>query len=151
MALARELRENQSLNSELVGLIDDDPRKVGLTFHGKRVLGTGEALGALARKYEVEKLLIAVPSATGAQLVRMLQFAIDAEIDYKMVPGLEEIIHGTELGKQIRDVAVEDLLGRKPVYLDQQRIRERIQGKVVMVTGAAGSIAGGCCTSATCC
>jgi FlaA1/EpsC-like NDP-sugar epimerase len=145
LALARELRENQSLKTWVVGLIDDDPRKVGLTFHGKRVLGTGEALGALARKYEVEKLLIAVPSATGAQLVRMLQFAIDAEIDYKMVPGLEEIIHGTELGKQIRDVAVEDLLGRKPVHLDQQRIRERIQGKVVMVTGAAGSIGSEIC------
>ena len=145
LALARELRENQSLKTWVVGLIDDDPRKVGLTFHGKRVLGTGEALGALARKYEVEKVLIAVPSATGAQLVRMLQFAIDAEIDYKMVPGLEEIIHGTELGKQIRDVAVEDLLGRKPVHLDQQRIRERIQGKVVMVTGAGGSIGSEIC------
>src|ERR1700733_5014404 len=145
MALARELRENQSLNCWVVGLIDDDPRKVGLTFHGKRVLGPGEALGALARKYEVEKLLIAVPSATGPQLVRILQFAIDAEIDYKMVPGLEDIIHGTELGKQIRDVAVEDLLGRKPVHLDQQRIRERIQGKVVMVTGAAGSIGSEIC------
>ena len=62
-----------------------------------------------------------------------------------MVPGLEEIIHGTELGKQIRDVAVEDLLGRKPVHLDQQRIRERIEGKVVMVTGAAGSIGSEIC------
>ncbi len=75
----------------------------------------------------------------------MLQFAIDAEIDYKMVPGLEDIIHGTELGKQIRDVAVEDLLGRRPVHLDEQRIRERIQGKVVMVTGAAGSIGSEIC------
>src|SRR6202789_4233899 len=124
LALARELRENQSLKCWVVGLIDDDPRKVGLTFHGKRVLGTGEALGALARKYEVEKLLIAVPSATGAQLVRMLQFAIDAEVDYKMVPGLADIIHGAELGKQIRDVAVEDLLGRKPVLLNEEKIRE---------------------------
>src|SRR6202453_3726623 len=145
LALARELRENQSLKCWVVGLIDDDPRKVGLTFHGKRVLGSGEAIGALARKYEVERLLIAVPSASGPQLVRILQFAIEAEIDYKMVPGLEDIIHGAELGKQIRDVAVEDLLGRKPVHLDQQRIRERIQGKVVIVTGAAGSIGSEIC------
>jgi FlaA1/EpsC-like NDP-sugar epimerase len=145
MALARELRENQSLNSELVGLIDDDARKVGLTFHGKRVLGTGEALGPLARKYEIDRVLIAIPSATGPQLVRMLQSAIDAEVDYKMVPGLADIIHGTELGKQIRDVSVEDLLGRKPVHLDEERIRERIQGKVVMVTGAAGSIGSEIC------
>jgi FlaA1/EpsC-like NDP-sugar epimerase len=145
LALARELRENPSLKSELVGLIDDDGRKVGLTFHGTRVLGTGEALGALAKKYEIEQVLIAIPSATGPQLVRMLQAAIDAEVDYKMVPGLADIIHGTELGKQIRDVAVEDLLGRRPVLLDEERIRERIAGKTVMVTGAAGSIGSEIC------
>ncbi|MEA2260328.1 MAG: hypothetical protein QOJ51_3153 [Acidobacteriaceae bacterium] len=145
LALARELRENPSLKSELVGLIDDDARKVGLTFHGTRVLGTGGALGALARKYEIDRVLIAIPSATGPQLVRMLQSAIDAEVDYKMVPGLADIIHGTELGKQIRDVAVEDLLGRRPVLLDEERIRERIEGKTVMVTGAAGSIGSEIC------
>jgi FlaA1/EpsC-like NDP-sugar epimerase len=145
LALARELRENHSLKSELVGLIDDDARKVGLTFHGTRVLGTGEALGALAKKYEIEQVLIAIPSATGPQLVRMLQSAIDAEVDYKMVPGLADIIHGTELGKQIRDVAVEDLLGRRPVLLDEDRIRERIAGKTVLVTGAAGSIGSEIC------
>ncbi|MGA3226206.1 MAG: nucleoside-diphosphate sugar epimerase/dehydratase [Acidobacteriaceae bacterium] len=145
LALARELRENPSLKSELVGLIDDDRHKVGLTFHGTRVLGTGEALGALAKKYEIEQVLIAIPSATGPQLVRMLQSAIDAEVDYKMVPGLADIIHGTELGKQIRDVAVEDLLGRRPVLLDEERIRERIAGKTVMVTGAAGSIGSEIC------
>jgi FlaA1/EpsC-like NDP-sugar epimerase len=145
LALARELRENHSLKSELVGLIDDDARKVGLTFHRTRVLGTGEALGALAKKYEIEQVLIAIPSATGPQLVRMLQSAIDAEVDYKMVPGLADIIHGTELGKQIRDVAVEDLLGRRPVLLDEDRIRERIAGKTVLVTGAAGSIGSEIC------
>jgi FlaA1/EpsC-like NDP-sugar epimerase len=145
LALARELRESPSLKSELVGLIDDDARKVGLTFHGTRVLGTGEALGALAKKYEVEQVLIAIPSATGPQLVRMLQSAIDAEVDYKMVPGLADIIHGTELGKQIRDVAVEDLLGRRPVLLDEDRIRERIAGKTILVTGAAGSIGSEIC------
>ena len=145
LTLARELREDHSLKSELVGLIDDDPRKVGLTFHGTRVLGTGDALGALTRKYEIEQVLIAIPSATGPQLVRMLQSAIDAEVDYKMVPGLADIIHGTELGKQIREVAVEDLLGRRPVLLDEARIRERIEGKTIMVTGAAGSIGSEIC------
>jgi FlaA1/EpsC-like NDP-sugar epimerase len=78
-------------------------------------------------------------------MVRMLKFAIDAGVGYKTVPGLGEIIHGDELGKQIRDVAVEDLLGRQPVELDQERIRAKIQGKVVMVTGAAGSIGSEIC------
>ena len=145
LALARELRENRALKIELVGLIDDDARKVGLTFHGKRVLGAGKVLGSLARKYEISQVLIAIPSATGPEMVRMLQFAIDAEVDYKMVPGLADIIHGTELGKQIRDVSVEDLLGRKPVLLNEEIIRECIEGKTVMVTGAAGSIGSEIC------
>ena len=145
LALLWELRQNPSLMFDVVGLIDDNPQTVGLIFDGKPVLGTGEELGALARKHGVKRVLIAIPSATGPQMVRILKFAIDAGVDYKMVPSLSELIQGTALGKQIRDVAVEDLLGRKPVQLDQARIRERIQGKVVMVTGAGGSIGSEIC------
>jgi FlaA1/EpsC-like NDP-sugar epimerase len=145
LALLWELRQNQTLLFDVVGLIDDNPQTVGLIFDGKPVLGTGEDLGALARKHGVKRVLIAIPSATGPQMVRILKFAIDAGVDYKMVPSLGELIQGTDLGKQIRDVAVEDLLGRKPVQLDQHRIRERIQGKVVMVTGAGGSIGSEIC------
>jgi FlaA1/EpsC-like NDP-sugar epimerase len=60
-------------------------------------------------------------------MVRILKFALDAEVEYKMVPGLGDLIQGTELGQQIRDVAVEDLLGRRPVRLDQDSIRDRIR------------------------
>jgi FlaA1/EpsC-like NDP-sugar epimerase len=127
------------------GIVDDDPSKVGLTLHGKRVLGTGDALGALVRKHAIKRVLIAIPSATGPQMVRILKFATDVKAEYKMVPSLGELVQGTELGKQIREVAVEDLLGRKPVHLDMDRIRERIQGRVVMVTGAAGSIGSEIC------
>jgi FlaA1/EpsC-like NDP-sugar epimerase len=145
LALLWELRQNQSLMFDVVGLIDDNPQTVGLIFDGKPVLGTGEELGALAKKHGIKRVLIAIPSATGPQMVRILKFAIDAGVDYKMVPSLGELIQGIELGKQIRDVAVEDLLGRKPVQLDQDRIRDRIQGKVVMVTGAGGSIGSEIC------
>jgi FlaA1/EpsC-like NDP-sugar epimerase len=78
-------------------------------------------------------------------MVRILKFATDSKVEYKMVPSLGELVQGTELGKQIREVAVEDLLGRKPVHLDLDRIRERIEGRVVMVTGAAGSIGSEIC------
>jgi FlaA1/EpsC-like NDP-sugar epimerase len=145
LALLRELRQNRSLRCDVIGLIDDDPQKVGLTLHGKRVLGSGKALGVIAQKYAIKKILIAIPSTTGPQLVQILRFAVDAAVDYKMVPSLGGMIQGTELGKQIRDVAVEDLLGRKPVQLDVDRIREKIQGRVVMVTGAAGSIGSEIC------
>jgi FlaA1/EpsC-like NDP-sugar epimerase len=145
LALLHELLQNQNLMSEVVGLIDDDPRKADLHLLGKRVLGTGKSIGALVREHNVTVVLIAIPSAAGQDMVRILKYVMDAEVKYKMVPSLGELIQGAELGKQIRDVAVEDLLGRKPVKLDQQLIRERIEGKVVMVTGAAGSIGSEIC------
>ena len=145
LALLQELQQNQSLMCDVIGFVDDDRSKVGLTLHGAPVLGTGKALTALVQKYAIKRLLIAIPVATGPQMVRILRLATDAKVEYKMVPGLGELIQGTELGKQIREVAVEDLLGRRPVQLDMDRIRERIQGRVVMVTGAAGSIGSEIC------
>lgn len=145
LALVREVLQNESLMYHVVGLIDDDPRKADLVFQGKRVLGTGEKLAACVQKYRIEKLLIAIPSATGPQMVRILKLAIDAHVEYKMIPSLGELLLDSDLGKQIRDVAVEDLLGRQPVRLELDRIRERIQDQVVMVTGAAGSIGSEIC------
>ena len=145
MALVREVLQNDSLMCHVVGLIDDDPRKADLVFQGKRVLGTGEKLTACVQKRRIERLLIAIPSATGPQMVRILKLATDAKVEYKMVPSLGELLQDSDLGKQIRDVAVEDLLGRKPVQLDVDRIRGLIQGRVVMVTGAAGSIGSEIC------
>jgi FlaA1/EpsC-like NDP-sugar epimerase len=145
LALLWELRQNHSLMSDVIGIVDDDPSKVGLVLNGKRVMGTGEALAALVQKHAIKRVLIAIPSATGPQMVRILKLAIEAKAEYRMVPGLGELIQGTELGKQIREVAVEDLLGRKPVHLDLDRIRARIEGRVVMVTGAAGSIGSEIC------
>ncbi len=145
LALLRELRSNQSLMIDVIGMIDDDPQKVGLTLHGKRVLGSGNALRAIAQKHAITKVLIAIPSAAGPAMVRILEFAVDAGVEYKMVPSLGGLIQGTELGKQIRDVSVEDLLNRKPVQLDVDGIREKTKGRVVMVTGAAGSIGSEIC------
>ncbi|MGD0737174.1 MAG: nucleoside-diphosphate sugar epimerase/dehydratase [Terracidiphilus sp.] len=150
LALLWELQQNQSLKSDVVGFIDDDPSKGHMTLQGKRVLGTGEALEAVVRKHAIKRVLIAIPSATGPQMVRILKFATDAKVEYKTVPGLGELVQGTELGKQIREVAVEDLLGRTPVHLDLERIRERIQGRIVMVTGAAGSIGSEICRQIAC-
>ncbi|MGD0731279.1 MAG: nucleoside-diphosphate sugar epimerase/dehydratase, partial [Terracidiphilus sp.] len=145
LALLWEIRQNQSLMCDVIGFIDDDPSKAHLILQGKPVLGAGESLAALVRLNAIKRVLIATPSATGPQMVRILKLALEAGVEYKMVPGLGDLIQGTELGKQIRDVAVEDLLGRRPVHLDQASIRERIRGKVVMVTGAAGSIGSELC------
>jgi FlaA1/EpsC-like NDP-sugar epimerase len=130
---------------DVVGLIDDDPSKRHLILMGKRVLGPGENLRAVVRKHAIERMLIAIPSATGPEMVRILRFALEAGVEFKTVPSLAELIQGREMGRQIRDVAVDDLLGRLPVHLDQASIRMQIQGRVVMVTGAAGSIGSELC------
>ena len=145
LQLLWEIRQNRALMCDVVGLVDDDPSKIGLILDGKRVLGTGEALNVLVKKHGAKQVLIAIPSATGPQLVRILKLAADADVEYKMVPSLGDLIRDKNLGGQIRKIAVEDLLGRKSVQLDQGQIRERIQGKVVMVTGAAGSIGSELC------
>jgi FlaA1/EpsC-like NDP-sugar epimerase len=145
LQLLWEIRQNRALMCDVVGLVDDDPSKIGLILDGKRVLGTGEALNVLVKKRGAKQVLIAIPSATGPQLVRILKLAADAGVEYKMVPSLGDLIRDKNLGGQIRKIAVEDLLGRKSVQLDQGQIRERIQGKVVMVTGAAGSIGSELC------
>jgi FlaA1/EpsC-like NDP-sugar epimerase len=107
-------------------------------------LGTGESLSKWVEKRQIKRVLIAIPSATGPQMVRILKLATSQS---GIQDGAESggASSGRNLGKQIRDVAVEDLLGRKPVQLDLERIRERIQGRVVMVTGAAGSIGSEIC------
>jgi FlaA1/EpsC-like NDP-sugar epimerase len=145
LQLLWELRQNRSLMCDVVGFIDDDPTKVRLILDGKRVLGTGDSLSALARKNAIGRVLIAIPSATGPQMVRILKLASDAAVEYKMVPSLGDLVQDKKLGGQIRSIAVEDLLGRQSVQLDLAHIRERIQGKVVMVTGAAGSIGSELC------
>lgn len=145
LALLREMQQNDSLMFDVIGLIDDDLSKARLILFGKHVLGTGQDLGSLVREHGIKKVFIAIPSASGPQMLRILKLVTDAEVDYKTVPSLGELIQGAELGKQIREVAVEDLLGRKPVQLDLELIRERIQGRVVMVTGAAGSIGSEIC------
>lgn len=145
LALVRELEQNKSLMYKVVGFIDDDFRKADLVLQGKRVLGTGATLRKWVERRHIARVLIAIPSATGPQMVRILQLATDANVESKMVPSLGELLQEGDLGRQIRDVAVEDLLGRKPIQLDLERIRERIQGRVVMVTGAAGSIGSEIC------
>jgi FlaA1/EpsC-like NDP-sugar epimerase len=145
LTLLRELQQNDSLMCDVIGLIDDNPSKGRLILNGNRVLGTGDDLAALVRKHAIKKLLIAIPSATGPQMVRILKLSLDAGVEYKMVPGLGDVIEHAGLDKQLKDVAVEDLLGRKAVHLDQDSIRGRIQGKVIMVTGAAGSIGSEIC------
>jgi FlaA1/EpsC-like NDP-sugar epimerase len=140
VSLQREIRNNARLAYRVCGFIDDDPAKLGLRIAGEPVLGRGEAIGALVARHRVTIVLIAIPSATGGEMTRILELCQAAEVEFKTVPGLGEVIEERGLAGQIREVAVEDLLGRIPVHLEEDSIRSTLEGKVVLVTGAAGSI-----------
>ena len=145
VTLLREIRRNSSLAYQVLGFIDDDAFKTGRRIHQAPVLGSGSDLSSIVKDHEVEMILIALPSATGLEMTRILNQCSDAGVAYKTVPGLAEVIESGGLASQIRDVAVEDLLGRAPVRLDEQRIRGALEGQLVLVTGAAGSIGSELC------
>ncbi len=145
ISLFRELHQNSALGYEVVGFIDDSRDKAGSLIQGARVHGNGAALSAIVQAQNVELILIALPSATAAEITAVLGRCQNAGVPYKTVPGLAEIIASSGLASQIRDVAVEDLLGRNQVNLDESGIRAKIEGKVVAVTGAAGSIGSELC------
>jgi len=145
VALLRETRQNSSLRYRVCGFVDDAPEKQRLTIQGVRVLGRGAELPGIVLKRAIDLVLIAIPSASGPQMSRILEHCHSAKLPFKTVPGLAEIIRDNGLAHQIREVAVDDLLGRSPVRLEQDRISAKIQDSTVLVTGAAGSIGSELC------
>jgi FlaA1/EpsC-like NDP-sugar epimerase len=144
IALLREVRNNPRLAYHVCGFLDDDGHKQGMGIAGIHVFGGGADIQQLVDKHEIELILIAIPSASGPEMTRILGLCHAAEVECKTIPGLGDIIEGGLAG-QIRDVAVEDLLGRTPVRLQESSIRGTIGGKIILVTGAAGSIGSELC------
>jgi FlaA1/EpsC-like NDP-sugar epimerase len=148
--LLREIRSARSAGYEVKGFLDDDPHKRRVLILGVPVLGCGRDAAALVarmnrRKPVVEEIIIAMPSATGRQMQEALANCRAARIPCKTIPGVGELLSGTILSAQVRNISVADLLGRKPVQLEEHRVREQIAGRTVMVTGAAGSIGSEIC------
>ncbi len=141
----REIREDPRIGMAVAGFIDDDARKRGLRIHGVRVLGSGQELPALARKHRVKEVLIGVGDATGAQITSILERCHAANVAARWVPTPAEQRGHRVLVEQIREVRLEDLLGRAPVHLEENKIRLRLAGRVVLVTGAGGSIGAELC------
>ncbi len=148
--LLRELRSARNAGYEVKGFLDDDPRKRRAMIFGVPVLGGGRDAAAVVARLNrnqsvVEEIIIAMPSATGRQMQEALANCRAARIPCKTIPGVGELLRGTVLSAQVRNISVADLLGRKPVQLEEKMIRERLAGRTVMVTGAAGSIGSEIC------
>lgn len=145
IALVREIHANLALPYDVVGYVDDNPQVRGLAIGGARVLGDGAHLKEIVERHNAEMVLIAIPSAAGAEMVTILERCHAAEVEFKTVPGMGELLEEGGLAHQIRDVAVEDLLGRSTIHLEQERIRTKLEGRIILVTGAAGSIGSELC------
>ena len=142
----RELQKSRALGYTPIGVVDDDPRKKNLRVHGVRVLGTTEALPHIFRDNRPDELLIAIPSAAGDVRQKVVEYARDARVPVKTLPGLYELISGDHnLAAQIRPVQVEDILGREPVDVDFAAISEYLRGETVLISGAGGSIGSELC------
>lgn len=124
----------------IVGLVDDDPDTHGRSLHSLPVWGTIDDVRWLAPRHRVQLLVIAIPSATGEQMRRIVERCRTTGIDFKILPPLDELLDGRAQVNQVRDVQIEDLLGRDPVHLDLEQVERDLCGKSVLVTGGAGSI-----------
>ena len=141
------IRETQQAETgyRVIGCVDDNPLKKGLRVLGVPVLGPVEALGKIVGRQGIEEVLITIPSATPAQMRRLVAVCKEANAAFRTVPALAELIAGRVNLQQAREVSVTDLLGRVPVDLDLESVGEHIRDRVVMVTGAAGSIGSELC------
>lgn len=141
--VARELARRPSL--EPVGFLDDDPAKHGVQIHGLRVLGPIDRLAEVCRRERVDEILISVARASGSLVRRVSEVGEQLGLQVKIIPGIAELIDG-EIGlERVREVAIEDLLRRDPVQLDELAIGNAVRAKIVLVSGAGGSIGSELC------
>jgi FlaA1/EpsC-like NDP-sugar epimerase len=139
--ISREIIRRPDLG-QLVGFMDDDKEKVGKRIHNRKVLGNVEGINDILEKEQVSTVIIAIPTASGKEIKRIVENIKNKEVNIKTLPGLYELVDGKVSVSRIRSIRIEDLLGREPVDLNLEEISGYLQGKRVMVTGGGGSIGG---------
>src|SRR2546426_1064854 len=138
--LLRQVLHDPRAGMNVVGFVDDKPETHGRTLHGVPVLGHTGRLKELAAKYDVELLVIAMRSVTGARTRRIVDRCRETGVEFKIIPSIDDLLKKRATIDQLRDVAIEDLLGRDPVHLNLEQIKQDLAGKSILVTGGAGSI-----------
>lgn len=143
--LARDLLRDPERALLPVGFVDDKQRRTGMEIQGIRVLGSCERIPTLAEEHEIDLIFIAIPSADSRQMQRIVSLCEQARVPFRTLPRLQDMVAGRVSIDSLRDVGIDDLLGREPVTLDWQSIRAELQGKRVLVTGGGGSIGSELC------
>ncbi|MGX1597889.1 polysaccharide biosynthesis protein [Dietzia maris] len=145
LQLVRQLRRSEVAHYNPVGILDDDPGKRHMLIEGVRVHGGREKLGELAKKTGASTLLLAVPSLPRDELINIRDRAEAAGLHVLVLPPLDSMMRGRVAANELREINVNDLLGRNPAQLNQTQIAEYLRGKRIMVTGAGGSIGSELC------
>lgn len=140
--IAREIVRNPKSGLRVRAFFDDDRAKRGLSIHGITVQGSVDDVPDYLDLNPVEMAIIAIPSANSVQMKRIYHIMKDLNIAVKTLPALHEIIEGSERLKQLRDIDITDLLGREEIHIDSDQVRSLISDRIVVVTGAGGSIGG---------
>lgn len=138
--LLREIERYHIANRQVIGFIDDDKNKTGKILLGVKVLGTRNELVKIASEKGIDEIIIAMPSVKGKEIKAIISICKQTNSKLTILPGLYEIIEGKVSISQLRPVDIEDLLGRDPVKLDTTAVKEYLAGKIVLITGAGGSI-----------
>ena len=141
----KELKK--SIDSPLypVAFIDDDPEMLNLHISGIPIVGTRENIGEVILKYNIKVVIIAIPSALGSEITQIVNKCKEHDVEIKIFPRVSDIINGRISLNTIRDVRIEELLGRPPIELDLLSISHYIEGRIVLITGAGGSIGSEIC------
>ncbi|GAA0718365.1 nucleoside-diphosphate sugar epimerase/dehydratase [Clostridium malenominatum] len=143
--LIKEIKRSNNLNYETIGLIDDDRSKIGKLISGAKVIGTREDIIRLCLELKVEEIILAIPSASVETKRNIINICKNTNAKLKTLPGIYEIIDNKVNVSKIRDVNIEDLLGREEVRLNSENINKYIKDKVILVTGGGGSIGSELC------
>jgi FlaA1/EpsC-like NDP-sugar epimerase len=143
--LVRDMLRDASSPYRPAALVDDNRRKVGKDIHGLPVVGTCDDITQVVSDFEIDLIVIALPSATTAQIRRVVEICEKAGRPFRTLPRLQDIVSGQASIKDLRDVSIEDLLGREPVQLDWTAIERGSHGRTILVTGGGGSIGSELC------
>lgn len=145
VTLIREISENNRLNYDVVGLIDDDPEKQKHLLYSSKILGTRDDIERICDEMNVDEIIFAICTIDSASRAEILDICSKTGKKVKILPGIEASFHTPGTLNNIREVNIEDLLGRDPIVLDNQLIEDDINGKTVLVTGGGGSIGSELC------
>lgn len=143
--MIKEMRRNPEAGKKVVAVIDDNSEKIGKRIVGKKIVGDRQTIEKAARKYRVDEIIIAIPTATKKEIQKIINECNKTGCKVQILPAYIDLIDGKVSISKLRDVEIEDLLGREPVKVNLKEISNYVEGKTVLVTGGGGSIGSELC------